>query len=264
VAMVAFVIFISMTVYDMRLIRVHRKVLHFRRQPYVSIVIDDMVTDASLKSVSSNDYRKYEIIFAGEPVQGDIVLELKHDAVLAHSAIRQAVQQLHDLPHCHFVEIKPVILSPDNLREFFHLYERVVMAPLISVRAQLDIRPFSHSPWSVVRYAALVYTWRSYAYQFVVWTLALANAFILLYLTYLGAVLNQPELLLLYIAAFALWTIVSLWDYPHFSTKEKILYTFLAPVSFGYFLIIALFEPFRFMSKITNKFFSRSIHQTVA
>ncbi|MCA9328019.1 hypothetical protein KDA14_05810, partial [Candidatus Saccharibacteria bacterium] len=115
-------IFIAMTLYDMRLIQTNRKSLHFRRQPFVTVVIDDMTNDESLKYIARNDYRRYEIIYAGEPMRGDIMLELKHSALLAPTAIRHAVQQLHDVDGCKFVEIKPAIPMPDNLRQLFRLY----------------------------------------------------------------------------------------------------------------------------------------------
>jgi hypothetical protein len=263
-----FTIFIFMTIYDMRVIRANRHVIHFRRQPLVSIVVDDSVTDASLKSISSGDYRKYEIVFAGEPVRGDLVLYLRCGTILAPTEIRHAVQQLHNLSDCRFVEIRPALAKPDNLTQFFHLYRTIVMAPFISVRAQLDIRPLAQSLWSVMQRTSLSKTWRTYAYQIVSWILSLANAAVVLYLVYLAAWLGQSDLLLLYITAFWLWIIVSAWDYPYLSIKQKVVYTLLAPVSFLYFLLLAiaapLAMPLRIGARWANKFFSRSVHQTVA
>ena len=267
VALVAFVIFITMTVYDMKLLRAHRRFTHFRQQPFVSIVIDDDISDETIRSISRSDYRKYEIIFVGEPIESGIVLELRRNMRFAPATIRHAVLQLTNLPDCQFVEIKPTFMMPENLRELYQLYEYVILAPLISVRAQLKIRPFAHARWPVIRSTALAPTFRSYTYRAVVWLMSIANAITMLYVSYLAIWLDQPELLLLYIATFSLWLIISLWDYPYLSVKDKMIYTFLAPVSFGYFYMTAIWAPFveplRLVSRLAGKFFSRTVHQTV-
>lgn len=266
-ALAAFALFISMTVYDMRLIQVNRRILHFRRQPLVSVVVESEHYDAALKSIKQSDYRKYEVVYAGEPIKGDIVLKLKHDSPLAPTSIRYAVQQLYNLPGCTFVELKPLIKMPSNMRQLFKLYERAVLAPFISVRAQLDIRPLPYSKWSVVQHATIKHTWRTYAYHSIVWLSSVINAVVLAYLIYLASWLNQPEFLLLYIAAFGLWLIVSLWDYPYFSVSEKLLYTAISPVSFFYFFLLAFKAPFvipaRMISVLAKRHFSRSIDMTV-
>lgn len=266
-AISALAIFIVMTIYDMRLIRANRRTLHFRRQPFVAVIVDDTTSDESLRSIAQNDYRRCEIIFAGEPVKSDIVLELKRSALLAPTAIRHAVQQLHSMRGCEFVEIKPDLPMPDNLRQLFYFYTCAALAPFISVRAQLGIRPSPHSSWPVLKKSLLTNTWQTYAYRGAVWLAALVNAIILAYLIYMAVWLGLPELFLLYLSAFWLWLIVSIWDYPHLSLTEKLVYTALAPVSFGYFIVIALaapaVAPMRMLKKLSSRFFSRSIHQTV-
>ena len=261
-------IFLTMTTYDMRIIQANRRVLRLRRQPLVSIVIDDMITDDSLKSISKRDYRKYEIVFAGEPVKGDMILILKPGTVLPPKAIRQSVQQLQSLKNSRFVEMKPMLVNPTNLLHLFRVYYSVATAPFISVRAQLNIRPLTHSKWSVMQWPHIIDTWQTYAYYIGAWLLSLANTGMLLYFVYLSAWLSQPDLLLLYIGAFWLWLIVSIWDYPHFSIKQKLSYTALAPVSFIYFLFLAitvpLTIPLRIGMRVLSRFFSRSVHQTVA
>ena len=268
----AMTVIIGITIHDIRMVKIERLIHNkhrFRKKPFVSIVVDDTISNECITSINKSDYRKFEIVFTGEKIRNKLVLRLGSNIVLERTAVRRAVRELNAFPSWSHIEIRPIIKAPVKLTQLFHLFHLVALSPFISARATFNIAPVGRLLWPTVqRTNTSTRQWKSHAYIVIRWLAAIINAVILIYITYLAMVIYQPILLLSYIGALTLWLTVGLLEYPHFSAHQKNIYTLLIPVSYVYFFLYALYAPFapiiRKASTTTASFLWRSHRQTVA
>lgn len=271
IVVIGIIIILGITIHDIRTIRSSRDRRNSKRQsqPFVTVVVEENVSDACLESIRHSDYQNYEIVFSGEHTHSKFILSLRRDAQIAPSAIRQSVTALITFPHWDYVEIKPVIPNPRTIAELFRLYHTVALAPFISLRTALMIPPNIRQPWPIVQRANIPpRRVRSSVYNFMRWLMLVMNAVLISYISFVAFVTLQPLYLLTYICALMIWVIVCLIEYPHFSYQQRISYILLSPVSFWYFFLYAFYAPLvpicRAVSNRIATLFWRAHHQTIA
>lgn len=130
--------------------------------------------------------------------------------------------------------IKP-LPAPSTLHQLFLNYRHITSAPFESVRQVLGVEYYNRR---------LRTTRRGTLYAIARWISASANAITFGYICYVAVVLYRPIYLQAYLLCFSSWIILSTWRYPYLSTKQRLTYTFLAPVAYGYFALLALYAPF--------------------
>jgi hypothetical protein len=246
----AVVTIIAITIQDMRLAKIsnimhrHPHSQQFRRRPLVSIIMDDEPTNEAIQSIRHGNYRKLEILYTGEQAHGDLMLPMNADTVLERTALSNAINQFNMNPNTEAVEIVPRPELPDNLNQLLHFYRRIASAPFIAVRAAFHVVPIWGSGWPVLlNMHRAVPVWRARIYAFCRWLMYVANACALIFVIYAAAIMHRPEFLLLYLGLFTLWLVTAIWLYPYFSLRQRLVALLLAPVSFGYFLLIGLIAP---------------------
>lgn len=262
---------IGITIQDIRQARLDKMIEDqphttlLRRRPLVSILVDDELTDESIRSIRHGNYRKIEIVYQGEETHGDLMLPINPDTILERTALSRAINQFNLNPKTEAVEILPRPEMPDNIGELLTFYRQIAAAPFIAVRAAFHVVPIWGSGWPViVNLHTRISFWRARTYAFFRWLMYVSNAAVLLYALYSAVVLHQLELLLLYLGIFTIWLVTAIWMYPYFSFRQKIVSLVLAPVSLGYFTILALVSPFTSLRSSTRDAFARlwrSSHQ---
>lgn len=254
---------VSLVLQDMRVARLHRPTQnnhpeHLQRRPLVSIVIDEEPTNESIASLRHGDYRKIEIVYVGEETHGDLMLPVNPDIIVEKSLLTKAINRFNVNPQTQAIEIIPRPNTPDNLRDLLRLYRQIVSAPFIAVRAMFRVVPIWGSGWPVmINLHEKIPEWRARVYAFARWVTSVINTFALIYSLYVAIVYRRPEFLILYAGLFIIWLITAIWVYPHFALRQKIVSLILAPVSFGYFLVLGIVTPFTSIRYSTRDAFAR-------
>ncbi|HUO61974.1 MAG TPA: hypothetical protein VMT96_00795 [Candidatus Bathyarchaeia archaeon] len=253
-AFAAIMTIIGTTVHDIRRIRLDKRFgLHpnarkFRRRPLISIIFAATEpSEACLKSIRSNDYKKVEIIFNSLSAKGSLYLPFASSMIIDKTAISQAVRQFNDNARLRMVELIPISKKPRTIGQLFRVYHSIVAAPFIAVRSGFGVA-LRRTAWpAIYRPGSLSSDWLTRLYVSFRRLARIANYTTLLYFIYLAIVAGLPAYLLVYIGAFSLWLVVAIWLYEQFSFRRKILYILAAPVSYGYFIFYTIIMPFSFI-----------------
>lgn len=260
----AFVTIIAITIQDMRIAKLSQfiknnpKLEGLKRRPLVSIIIDEEPTDESIVSLRHGDYRKIEIVYSGEKTHGDLMLPINPDTIIEKSLLSKAINRFNTNPEIEAIEIIPQPEIPDNLRDLLYFYRQIASAPFISVRAAFHVVPIWGSGWPVIiNLHAKIPEWRARLYAILRWIMHAANAFTLLYAVTMAAIFRQPDFFVLYVGLFIIWLFSAIWMYPYFTLRQKIVSVMLAPVSFGYFFILAIVAPFTSLRGSSSDAFAR-------
>lgn len=132
---------------------------------------------------------------------------------------------------------------PTTMRQLFHNYRHIASAPFESVRQGFGINHRSKHRRTTRRANPIAPTWREMIYAVARWLSASANAITLGYACYVAVVLYQQIYLQAYLLCFSSWIIFATWRYPYLTFKQRLAYTLLAPVTYGYFFLLALYAP---------------------
>lgn len=246
---------VGITIHDIRLVRSATNQRHGRRRgrkPLVSIVVDDDVSDESIKSLRKSDYRKKEIVFVGERPRGDLILYLPKNDTIDPGAISRAVNSFTADSQLATAELVPVISRPTTLWQFFCMYQNIALAPFTSVRIAYRITTL-RSRWPLmIRPELPGRPHRARLYRLIRWLSSVFNATLFAYVLYLAVWLYEPIFLMAYLGFFGIWMIMAIWHLEDFSRRQKIIYIALSPASLGYFTLLAFIVPIRPLFRIVS------------
>jgi hypothetical protein len=238
------------------------------QRPLVSVIIRDNIHEECIASIRHSLYSKKEIILPGERIRGSLALLPVNSDIFESTTIGTAVRQMTLDPKRPAIEILRDYKPPRTLPELMRTYHDIIVAPFIAVREAFHIT-LQQTRWSViVRPSVPWYTWRTRLYCIFRWLVACANLLTFAYICYVAVMLYQPEYMQIYLCGAVIWIIVAISRYPQFSLWQKIIYTVLAPVSFGYLVLLAFYAPFspivRRIRAATGGLAWQSSHQSLA
>lgn len=247
---------IGMTLNDIAAIRRDKRIRQhpyakaYRQRPFVTVIVKAGKNEQDLQrciaSVKANRYRNKRIVVVqpgqtvsphGRPRSG-IVLTIRSDTTIASDVIISAVRQLNDEPSRINIELLPVAASPATTLQLLRNYHLFFESMAVKSRNAFGL---ASSGQPVVQRSVTIQktSKRQRVYTGVMILAMLILPVTLLYVSYVAVALRQPQLLLVITAGFSLLVTTLLWTAPFLSAKEKIFYTALLPVSFGYFYIQA-------------------------
>lgn len=219
-----------------RAFKKHPYARKWRKRPQVDIVASDDVFDELLRSVHGSSYKKLRIV--NETSQSsDLQLVATGNVQLARNTVHEAVQRLNANPKLQTVSFTPVVEMPGTTMKLFRTYALLAHLPFVSARSGLNVP--SQFSLSKRNYEP------SRLFMIVTTVLKWGNVLLFVYGCYAAALLNQPELVLLYTCSLAFWLTWSILRYPYFSFAKKIALLILSPASFIYFVFLAIAAPFR-------------------
>lgn len=231
-------------------IRRHPHAKAYRQRPFVTVIVKASKNKKDLErciaSIKASRYRNKRIVIIqpgqtalphGRPQPG-IVLTVRSDATIANNAIISAVQQLSDEPSRASIELLPVATSPTTMLQLLQNYR--LFFDLMAVKSRNAFGLTGNSQPVLQRSVAIQKTpKRQRVYTGVMTLTTLILPVTLLYVTYIAIALHQPQLLLVIIAGVSLLIVTLLWTASMLTLTEKLAYTALLPVSFGYFYVQA-------------------------
>lgn len=212
-----------------------------RNRPWVHIVVIGTLTDACRKSIKANRYKKSVISQYDDVPHGALIYYLDGSSKLEPNATLAAVQQLARTSKRETVAITPIASFEQSIIGVFHLYTQLARMPFTEAHAGLGratINTLSRN------------TYRSHNHPIEVAILAtqLLNFFLFMYACYAAALLNQPEIILVYAGALSFWLTWCIVRYQYFSPIHKVGLLVLMPASLGYFIYLTFAAPIHFMS----------------
>jgi len=226
-----------------RAFKKHPHARKWRNRPQVDVVMGDNVSDGLLRSIRGNSYKKLRIA-DGTSHSSNLRLTTTDDAQLGHTTVQESVKRLNANTKAQTVSFVPVIKMPVTTTKLFHTYTLLARLPFVSARSGFNIP----SQFSVSKHDCEA------PQLFIVATMILkwSNIALFMYGCYAAAVLNQPELILLYACILAFWLTWSILRYPYFSFAQKITLLILSPASFIYFVFLAIASPFSTFTQQAN------------
>lgn len=217
----------------------------FRRHPYARKWRNrPAVTIIGGSPAQKHTYRK---IRSGPHslMHGETVAFIPDEVIIGKSAISDAIKLFNGNTSMIAVECYPVIQQAQTIRELFATYRIFAASPFVAVRSGLGIISPS-TLWPIIaKHSPLTMGYVSTMYMFFSWTAKWVNAFVVLYSLYLALNAGYSGLFMTYIVGFSLWMSWAIVMYPELSIRYKISYLLLFPVSFIYFMYLALLAPLR-------------------
>lgn len=221
-----------------QMMRRHPNARAMRSRPLVNIVISGTLTEASLKSIRTGRYKKHVVTQAAEVSNNALIYNLDGSSKLMPGSLLTAVQQLSINPKRKSVPITPLISFEESTVGIFRIYAKLASIPFTEARAGFGLTAIHtlsyatlHSRDHLVKRATLIAT--------------SLNFIVIMYACYAAAMLHQPEIILIYTCALGFWLTWCVIRYPYFSFIQKIGLLVLMPVSFSYFMYVALAAPIR-------------------
>lgn len=206
-----------------------------RKRPPVGAVIKGHATQECSHSIRTNKYKKLTTFHAGNSNAETLLLRLDSSTKLEARSVLEAVKQLAVGHHRQTINITPLLVMGRDSLSLLKTYATLARLPFAQARAGFNIpSDFSVSTQTV--------SGRSFDYA--VRAVKLMNAVLFVYACYSAAHFQQPEMLLIYVVSLASWITWSVVRYPYFSAVKKLSLLLLSPVSYVYFVHLALTSPF--------------------
>lgn len=219
-----------------RIIKKHPFARKIRARPTVYMLMQHTDEEEIQRKVAGSHYKKLTPITDTSELDDAYILRLTSTARLLPNTVVEAVKRLA-VGGRHTTALIPSIPIGTNTLGLFRTYATLARLPFESARAGFGITAANSLTHEAKQSTNPAFNIAAYALKCI-------NTGLFAYGCYVAAVLQQPEIVLIYAAGLLFWLVWSILRYPYYSFGSKVKLITLAPTSFIYFIYLTVATPF--------------------
>lgn len=250
---------IGVSLHDIRAVwrqqaqRRHPHARRYRQRPLVSVISDG----SSLVLRRQLGYRNHEWIDAAHTPRGEYILQL-NGHFIPNDALRRAVITLASQPAMRHVELPRRLSAPTTLWQLLANYRTIAGDLALKARGGLNIYPASAST-VLLRRQQIRPTIADYCYRGIgviaLPTVAYGGAMAVS----MALLFRQPQLLMAVLTGWGLWLGLAILWHDQLTTRQKLGYLAVAPVSLGYFVVVFVDLLLKVLTHMSKAIFHRGV-----